>query len=152
MANAPGGADVVAQEPSCEGTCDVLCLIKRSGYELVVAAPMQSPTWPSWEQVRVQDRLKQRGQAWECILTRRELQTFYEDLAVVMEYLRHGRAEPQDTLVAVGRAAETNSQMGSKQPRAAGEASKGTPEIKRGQRHKRPPQNYGENRDTPEAR
>jgi hypothetical protein len=61
MANAPGSADVVAQEPSCEGTCDVLCLVKRSGYELVVATPMRSPTCPSWEQVRVQVRLIQRG-------------------------------------------------------------------------------------------
>ena len=94
MANAPGGAEFVAQEPSCHGTSDVLCLIKRSGYEFVVVAPMQSPTCPSWEQVHVQARHKQRGQTWEYILTQQELQTFYEGLTVVMEYLRHGRPEP----------------------------------------------------------
>jgi hypothetical protein len=54
--------------------------------------------------------------------------------------------------VVVDRAAETNSRMGSKQPRAARQASKGTPEIKRGQRRKPVAQNTGEKRETPEAR
>jgi hypothetical protein len=152
MANAPGSADVLARELSCEGACDVLCRVKRSGYELVVAAPMRSPTSPSWEQVRVRVRLNQRGQTWEYILTRRELEAFYQDLGGLMEYLRQGRAEPQDTLAAMGRAAETNSRMRSKQPRTARETSKGTLEIKRGQRRKRPPRNHGENSDTPQAR
>jgi hypothetical protein len=149
MANEPDSADVVAQEPFCGGIWDVLCLVKRSGYELVVAAPMRSPSPPSWEQVRVQVRLNQQGQTWEYILTRRALEAFYQDLGGLMEYLRQGRAKPQDALVVVDRAAETNSWMGSKQPKAAREASKGTPEIKRGQRRKRAAQNHGENRDTP---
>jgi hypothetical protein len=93
MSNVPSGADVVAQKPSWEGTCDVLCLIKRSGYELVVAAPMQSPTCPNSGQVCVQARHKQRGQTWEYILTRQELEAFHEDLGVVMDYLQYGRAE-----------------------------------------------------------
>ena len=62
MANITGGADVIAPQPSCKGTSDVFCLIKRSGYELVVAAPMQSPSCPGWEQVRVQARHKRPSQ------------------------------------------------------------------------------------------
>jgi hypothetical protein len=62
-----------------KGTCDVLCRVKRSGYELVVA-PMRSPTCVSWEQVHVQVHLNQRGQTWEYILTCRDLEAFCQDL------------------------------------------------------------------------
>jgi hypothetical protein len=83
----------------------MVCLIKRPGYMLGLAAPRQSPTCLSWEQAAFQARFKQWDQTCEFTLALPVLQAFYEDLSVLLEYCRQIQDRTHDGPAIPGGAA-----------------------------------------------
>jgi hypothetical protein len=94
MPSSSDSADVVPQKPPRGGSGEVVCLIKRPGYVFALAAPWQSPTRLSLAHAALHAQLTQRDQPCEFSLAPLELEAFYEDLRVVIDYLQGGCDQP----------------------------------------------------------
>lgn len=90
MSSSPDNLDGVPRKQPCEDTRVVVYLVKRSSYTLTIAVPQLSTTRLSWEQAGFQAQFKSQGQLWSCKLGPPELEMLYEDLQMLIEYLRAG--------------------------------------------------------------
>ena len=100
MSTSSENADAVPQEPLRGGSREVVCLIKRASYMLTLDVPRHSPARLSLAHAALHARLQQGDQPCEFTLAPLELKAFYEDLSVVLDYLREGWAEPNGLLAA----------------------------------------------------
>ncbi len=96
MSNSSGSANVIPPEQPRAATREVIYLVNRPSYMLVIAAPQLSPTHMSWEHAVFQAQFKRQGQSWSCVLNPQELKAFYEDLRGLVEYLQILHERPDD--------------------------------------------------------